>query len=91
MADKEFREMIEIVGSVAKHLVAVKPKTARALEAHEITKRADAVGCPTTNGRSVARGVQIANKIAGKNDTILITGSHYVVGEAMANLERESR
>lgn len=83
MKDKDYPAMCEIVAGMAKHVVAVQPKNERALSASHIATRINLIGEHATNGRSVRRGVEIARRLAGKRGKILVTGSHYVVGEAM--------
>lgn len=39
--------------------------------------------------KSVAEGVRKAEALAGKKGTVLITGSHFVVAEALAFLKRK--
>ncbi|MEK7251520.1 MAG: folylpolyglutamate synthase/dihydrofolate synthase family protein, partial [Bacteroidota bacterium] len=87
MKDKDYRAMCEIVAGMAKHVVAVQAKNDRALKSSEIAKRINLIGENATNGRSVCRGVEIAMKLAGKKRKVLITGSHYVVGEALEFLQ----
>jgi len=89
MKDKDYRAMCEIVAGMAKHVVAVQAKNDRALKSSEIAKRINLIGENATNGRSVRRGVEIAMKLAGKKRKVLITGSHYVVGEALEFLQSQ--
>lgn len=83
MKDKDYPAMCEIVAGMAKHVVAVQPKNERALSASHIATRINFIGENATNGRSVRNGIAVAKRLAGSRGRILITGSHYVVGEAL--------
>jgi dihydrofolate synthase/folylpolyglutamate synthase len=88
MRDKEVRPMLELLRPRAAHLIAVEPKITRAMSAGKIAAYCRRLGIPVTNGRTIRKGVATARRIAGRNGSIMITGSHYVVGEALAMLRR---
>jgi dihydrofolate synthase/folylpolyglutamate synthase len=88
MKDKNFEEMIRTLSRVSAALIAVTPKIDRALDARVIARVAQAFKMNVLNAGMVGKGIAMATQAAGKSDTILITGSHYVVGEALQALER---
>lgn len=87
MKDKDYPAMCNIVARIAAHVIAVQPKTQRALPSAEITDRMNLAGIPAINGGDVGDGMLIAYRLAGESGKILITGSHYVVGEALELLQ----
>jgi len=88
MKDKRYEEMIRILSGIWAKLIAVTPKVSRALDARGITQVAQRLGKDAINAGSVRKGIHTALRLAKKSNTILITGSHYVVGEALQALER---
>ena len=87
MKDKRYEEIIQSVSKISAKLIAVRPKVDRALDAGVITEIAQKMGMTVINAGSVRRGIGTATKLARKSDTILVTGSHYVVGEALQALD----
>jgi dihydrofolate synthase/folylpolyglutamate synthase len=87
MKDKNFGEMIRTLSRVSAALIAVTPKIDRALDARVITKIARGFRMNVLHAGLVKKGIAAAMKMAGKSDTMLVTGSHYVVGEALEALE----
>ncbi|MBS1773243.1 MAG: bifunctional folylpolyglutamate synthase/dihydrofolate synthase [Bacteroidetes bacterium] len=58
----------------------------RALPASELKKKADAVGLNGNTYKSVADAVMSARNAVNQNDAVLITGSFFIVGEALEYL-----
>jgi dihydrofolate synthase/folylpolyglutamate synthase len=87
MKDKRYEEMIQTLSGISAKLIAVRPKVDRALDAGLITEISQKMGMTVINAGSVRRGIGTAIKLARKSDTILVTGSHYVVGEALQALD----
>lgn len=87
MKDKEYRRMMGPLAGVSRVMIAVEPKTERAMRSDELVKVLRRYsGCAIDGGR-VARGVELALKQRRRSEAILIVGSHYVVGEAMEALK----
>jgi len=86
MKDKEYRRMIDALAKVLAGVIVVQPSTERslrgALAADEFRKR----GVPVLFQGTVAEGIRKGVAMTGKRGRILITGSHFVVGEALASL-----
>jgi dihydrofolate synthase/folylpolyglutamate synthase len=87
MKDKNYEEMIRSLGRISKELIAVKPRIDRAVESRMIVEFARSLGISASDTRSVRSGMAIAIKKARMSDAVLVTGSHYVVGEALEALE----
>ncbi len=83
MKDKEYAKMFSILKTVHPTLYLVQPETDRALALSELEKQALAKKIPFRISNSVTEGVQLAISQMKKNDALLITGSFYVVGEAL--------
>lgn len=82
MRDKEYETMVNILAENAEAVVAVKPRTKRALSSNRIFRLCKKAGVQCLDGEGIAEGIRMATRIAGSRK-ILVTGSHYVVGEAL--------
>jgi dihydrofolate synthase/folylpolyglutamate synthase len=85
MKDKELEPMGAQLARIAEVVFAVRPRTERALPAATLARSLRRLGTRTVAAGSVPEGLQKAFRRDGK---ILVTGSHYVVGEALESLER---
>jgi dihydrofolate synthase/folylpolyglutamate synthase len=83
MKDKDFRGMAADLARVASSFVSVQPATSRALPEVVLRRELRRLGRPVIRGGSVAAGLAVASGLAGRRERILVTGSHYVVGEAI--------
>lgn len=89
MKDKPFRTMIRVLASIAHGVSAVQAGTERSLEATKIESEFRRLGIPVLYRGNVRGGMRRAVAAAGKKGTVLVTGSHFVVGEALAVLRRK--
>ncbi|MEK6572365.1 MAG: cyanophycin synthetase, partial [Bacteroidota bacterium] len=89
MRDKDHEEMILGLRRIARRLIAVAPKIERALDVQKLSRSARRLGFRVSHGGTVKSGVALALRRAGESDTVLITGSHFVVGEALEVLDRK--
>ncbi len=89
LKDKDYLQMVHQLAGVSSEVVAVAPRSARARSASDIADAFQRTGSSVRAALSVEEGVAVALKLAGERGTILITGSHYVVGEAMSALGRK--
>ncbi len=87
MKDKDYVSMSRILAANAKSVITVQPKTKRAVPSAELSKFMRSTGIRAVSGGGVERGILLANRLAGESGKVLITGSHYVVGEALALLQ----
>jgi dihydrofolate synthase/folylpolyglutamate synthase len=87
MQDKDYRGMLQELGGVASVVVPVQPATSRALPLARLRAAAVAAGLRTAAGGTVRQGVRAGLELTGRSGTLLVTGSHYVVGEALTVLE----
>ena len=86
MADKDYRQMINIIKPYAHSFIALGPKYYRALSSDKLTEAIkEETNLPVTDGGSVENGVKMAFKEAEKRP-VVIFGSLYQVGEVMDTL-----
>ncbi|MBI4547650.1 MAG: bifunctional folylpolyglutamate synthase/dihydrofolate synthase [Ignavibacteriae bacterium] len=86
MSDKDYGAMISVLASQTRMIVAVQPELERALGANIIVSELHSRGVKAYDGGSVAQGLNIAFNEVRATEVILVTGSHYVVGEAFKSL-----
>jgi dihydrofolate synthase/folylpolyglutamate synthase len=86
MADKDYEKMIIGLSAVAVMFVTVAPAQERALPERKLRQHIAAAGYAVRKGGNVGAGLRVAMTIAGNRGKVLITGSHYVVGDALQKL-----
>jgi dihydrofolate synthase/folylpolyglutamate synthase len=88
MKDKEYEKMIKKLSEVVDFAVATQPKIGRALNCKtiaEIFKRNNVEAIEISDSD---KAYDFILDEAGEDDLILVTGSHYLVGEVIAHIER---
>ena len=88
MRDKAVQEITEILFPIAGHVIvthANNPRTASPDEIRQAAARV-AAGIDVEGAENVAAALDRARKLAGPRGLIVVTGSIYVVGEAMRML-----
>ncbi|HEX9007500.1 MAG TPA: cyanophycin synthetase, partial [Bacteroidota bacterium] len=88
MADKDSVTMLSALRALGGRIYAAAPRMERALGAAEVGRRAAAAGFEASVSGSVASALKSARKAVRGGD-ILVTGSHYVVSEALDFLEKQ--
>ena len=78
--------MIQEILPAASEIIAVTPSTERARASSELVTYLKEKGVPASDGGSVAQGVRRALGKSDRRHPVIITGSHFVVGEALAFL-----
>jgi folylpolyglutamate synthase/dihydropteroate synthase len=86
MKDKEYVPMLRNLARISRVIVPVTPSTPRALSALKICGILKKRGKHARPGGTVKHGMERARSILGGPGCILVTGSHYVVGEALEYL-----
>ena len=89
MKDKDYFSMLSELGTAAGTVIAVAPAQKRGLSAFKLTRAGQGIGVRVVQGGSVASGLRKALRMR-KKGIILVTGSHYVVGEALRALRSEN-
>ena len=86
MRDKAISEMAEILFPIAERVIATRAENPRSAAAEEIRDAAARTGAEIETAATVAAAIQAARRLAPANAVVVITGSIYVVGEAMQAL-----
>src|SRR5579872_208456 len=86
LRDKAISEMAEILFPVAERVIATAPENPRAASPEEIQSAAARTGAMVEAIGGVNNAVERARSLAGNDGVIVITGSIYLVGEAMQAL-----
>ncbi|HEY4611793.1 MAG TPA: folylpolyglutamate synthase/dihydrofolate synthase family protein [Bacteroidota bacterium] len=87
--DKNYKTMIRTLKPIVNRAIAVNAKTGRARSAADLHRSFAEIGVPAEAAQSVRAGVRRAQQLVQSQQPILITGSHFVVGEALAYLQRK--
>jgi len=88
MKDKNYEQMLANLRAISDRIVAVAARIDRSLPVRILASHARRTGFKVTAGGTVRRGLQLALKNTKASETVLITGSHYVVGESLEYLEK---
>ena len=86
MRDKAIAEMAEILFPLADRVIATPANNPRSASPEDIRSAAARVAVDFENAASAAEALQRARAAAGKNGLVVVTGSIYIVGEAMREL-----
>ena len=87
MRDKDIPAMLRELAPVVARIVAVAAGNPRSLPVRQLIPLARSLSLNVVAGGSVREGLQRARRFGNR---LLVTGSHYVVGEALALLESEA-
>lgn len=85
--DKDVKSMLRTVSKIARVMYFVEPRNERAISAEELRGIAEEIFFPTAAYGRVAEGIQAAASRSKTGEIILVTGSHFVIGEALEFLE----
>jgi len=83
MRDKAISEMSEILFPVAQRVVVTQPENPRAASPEEIVQAASRTGAEIEEVADVTAALEMARTVAGTSGIVVVTGSIYLVGEAM--------
>jgi dihydrofolate synthase/folylpolyglutamate synthase len=88
MRDKAMQEITEILFPLARHVIVTHAHNPRSANPEEIRQAAARVapGSDIEDAEDVASALDRARKSAGRTGLIVVTGSIYIVGEAMRTL-----
>ena len=89
LADKDYREMAEILSPVALQVFAVTPDSPRALSSDKLAATFESLGVPAKGYESVFDGVKAAYEYAkAQNMPLVMLGSLYMYGEVYNSFEK---
>ena len=86
MKDKAIAEIAEILFPIAERVIAVRADNPRSATPDEIRHAAVRVSTEIIEDSSVAAALRRGRELIGRNGLMVVTGSIYVVGEAMREL-----
>jgi len=86
MQDKAVREIAEILFPLAACVIATQAENPRSATPAEIREAASRITTDIEDAPGVVDALRRAQALAGLNGTVIVTGSIYVVGEAMRAL-----
>ncbi len=88
MRDKAMQEIAEILFPIADHVIVTHANNPRSASPDEIRQAAArvAAGIDLEDAEDVASALERARKVAGAGGLVVVTGSIYIVGEAMRML-----
>ncbi len=87
MSDKEYRVMLDLLAPLSRMFIFVRPDVARARDPVDLLNyTASQNRVPAILGGTVRDGVKAAMAENRVREPVLITGSHFVVGEALGVL-----
>jgi dihydrofolate synthase/folylpolyglutamate synthase len=89
MRDKAISEMTEILFPLAERVIATRPENPRAASPQEIRRAAARTAVAMEEIDEVAGALQRARALAADGAVLVITGSIYLVGEAMRMIGAE--
>ena len=81
MADKNYKDMLELIKDITAKLYAVTPDNPRALAAHSLASEAEECGICAAAYDSVCSAVSAAAEEQGEYGTVFALGSLYMYGE----------
>jgi dihydrofolate synthase/folylpolyglutamate synthase len=90
MRDKAIAEIAGILFPLAERVIVTQAGNPRAAAAHEIAELAQHTQSEMIEEKSVASALERAKHLAGNSGVVVITGSIYIVGEAMELLSRSA-
>ncbi|HET6179052.1 MAG TPA: folylpolyglutamate synthase/dihydrofolate synthase family protein [Candidatus Sulfotelmatobacter sp.] len=83
MRDKAISEMTEILFPLADQVIVTRPENPRSASPDEIRQAGSRTGAEIETVSDVAWALERARHVAGRDTVIVVTGSIYLVGEAM--------
>jgi dihydrofolate synthase / folylpolyglutamate synthase len=86
MRDKAISEMTEILFPLANRVIATRPENPRSASPEEIQRAGSRTGSEIEAVSEIAAALDRARAAAGTDGVVVVTGSIYLVGEAMALL-----
>jgi dihydrofolate synthase/folylpolyglutamate synthase len=86
MGDKDVRGFLAALAESVDHAVVTRPEADRAADPAEVAAVASELGIPSVIVPTAGAAVVQALALASDSDLVLITGSHYTVGDVMTSL-----
>ena len=81
LADKDYRKMLRIIVSLSPQIIITQLKAPRAVPVADLERVLSKSGYPVIVTENVAKAIERAKAIAGRQDVICAAGSLYLAGE----------
>ena len=91
MRDKDIAGALQEISGFASRMIAVAAASERALPADELVRQAQASGIRIEIADTPIAGVSFAVQTAKSGEIVLLTGSHYIIGEFLQNFQKTHR
>ncbi|MGE5315076.1 MAG: bifunctional folylpolyglutamate synthase/dihydrofolate synthase [Acidobacteriota bacterium] len=91
MKDKDYRPMIRTLSELGGRFYCVQASIERSLSASDLFAVVTEEGGEAEQCSTIASALRAARAAAHPDDLILVTGSHYIVGEAMSVMKQRKR
>ncbi|MEP7235769.1 MAG: folylpolyglutamate synthase/dihydrofolate synthase family protein [Ignavibacteriota bacterium] len=85
--DKDIQLIVQEMAGFAGEFISVAARAKRAIPSGELAALVAGCGLDATMSDDPLSGVELALSTAKRGDTILLTGSHFVVGDFLADVE----
>lgn len=89
MKEKNHRLMIQHLAELRPTIIATQPVTERALPAQQIFDECKLKRLQCSIAERVPKAILRGKELCGKEDVLVITGSHYLVGESIPIIEKK--
>lgn len=86
--DKDIAEIMKEIAGFASQLVCVAANSHRAIRSVELAELAKDAGITAIASTDPTSGIEQAITLAKKGDVLLLTGSHFVVGDFLKKVEK---
>jgi dihydrofolate synthase/folylpolyglutamate synthase len=86
LSDKDYKQMLEELDRIADVIILTRPMTDRAADPEMLAREISRNGFNINVIPMVGDAYRSAKEIARKDDVILVTGSHFTVGEVLSHL-----
>jgi len=86
LSDKDYKQMLEELDRIADVIILTRPMTDRAADPEMLAREIPKNGFNINVIPMVGDAYSAAKEIAEKDDVILVTGSHFTVGEVLSHL-----
>lgn len=88
LADKDYKQIVDIIRPYAKEFVCLTPFSGRALDKVHFAEYLESVGLKASVADDVESGIKLAEALAGKKGCIIGFGSLYIAGYIRGEYKR---
>jgi len=90
LSDKDYKKMLEEVDRIADVIILTRPMTDRAADPETLVENLPKADFNIKVIPMVGDAYAAALELAGENDAILVTGSHFTVGEVLSEIRKSN-